>query len=267
MFETQRDMFKKTRAELKAGQLHLTADFGTHPVQVGPTGKLPDLVFVADFLDENGEHLSVYLDCVPVFDQPESKDWNFVASVMDELHASGFLEAFEHIIWWSDTGPNHFRTSNTLFFFRQFQERTEIKMTICFFAARHGHSKCDGHIGRISQSLTREAAKLHGTLDEWNKKFVETNIAELKFTTVTQHVIARSAKVVKTLVGIKGFLVFTFDNSAPNTVDCQEMFGAAPQRRSFEFTSEEEQKRDERDIVGAAQATRANLNLVSRVPK
>lgn len=63
-FETQRGSFMDTRTKLLAGELHLTADFGTHAVQFGATGKLPDLVFVFEFLDSNGDHVHAYIDCV-----------------------------------------------------------------------------------------------------------------------------------------------------------------------------------------------------------
>lgn len=100
--------------------------------------QLPDLVLVLLWKDETGELLHCYLDCLPLVDQSESKDWNYVASTFDELEASGFFAPFTKIVWWSDIGPAHFRTSNTLYYFRTFQDRTGIEVRIFFFAPYHG---------------------------------------------------------------------------------------------------------------------------------
>jgi hypothetical protein len=54
---------------------------------------------------------------------------------------------------------------------------------------------------------------------------VEMKIEELSFTHVTQHNIERQDKLVKTLKGITKYLVFTFDDSKPNTVTCRTMWG------------------------------------------
>lgn len=206
-------------------------------------------MLVADVLDENGEHIHAYLDCLPVKEQLESKDWNFVASVFDGLHDSGFFNGYEQIFWWSDTGPNHFRTSNTLYYWRQFQQRTGIKMFINFFAPYHGHSMCDGHIGAISKALHKAAGNLQDTLQDWNRQFVEANIAELKFTTVTHHPINRGPKLVKTLKGIKKYLVFTFvtdgSEGSDESVDCRVTCGAPSDRLYFEKMSQEDQDREE----------------------
>lgn len=159
-----------------------------------------------------------------------------MSSVIDNLERSGFFEGYTKIYWWSDTGPNHFRTSNTLFYFRQFQQRTQIEMVICFFAPYHGHSKCDGHIGAVSRKLTKNAQELQGTLGVWDKQFVENNILELSFTTLTHHGMVRTPKVVRTLEGIKKFLVFTFDTLDPlkaDTVNCQSMCGGDVEVLSF----------------------------------
>ncbi len=145
-------MFLHLRENLGAEELHITADFGTHAVQDGTVGKLPDLVMVLHFRDAAGELQKLYLDCLPVFEQNESKDWRYVASCMDNLEHAGFFKPFKRIFWCSDTGPNHFRTSNTLFYFRQFFDRTSIEVVILsFFAPYHGHSQADGHIGAISK--------------------------------------------------------------------------------------------------------------------
>ncbi|MCA9915922.1 MAG: hypothetical protein KC496_21355, partial [Anaerolineae bacterium] len=157
-FETQRNAYAAMRADIERGDIFITADFGTHNVQytTGGTSQadLPDLVIVAHFLNSNGELVHCYLDCIPLVDQHESKDWYYVQSAIRDLHASGFFTGFTRLIWWSDTGPAHFRTSNTLYFWRQFQRTSGIEVLIHFFAPYHGHSMCDGHIGAISKRLT-----------------------------------------------------------------------------------------------------------------
>lgn len=187
--------------------------------------QLPDLVLVLLWKDETGELLHCYLDCLPLVDQSESKDWNYVASTFDELEASGFFAPFTKIVWWSDIGPAHFRTSNTLYYFRTFQDRTGIEVRIFFFAPYHGHSMCDGHIGAISGAVTRAGSRLHGNLTEWNRAWVKERILCLNMTEVVEVNIQRPAKVVKTLAGIRGFLCFYFDATYPETVTCRKMVG------------------------------------------
>jgi hypothetical protein len=206
-------------------------------VQEGRTGKLPDLALVLDSLDRNtGEHVHAYVDCVPEHDEHESKDWNYVTTVLYNLHASGFFHGYQRIYWWSDTGPNHFRTSNTIYMLRRFQQDTGIEMIVSFFAPNHGHSMCDGHIGAISKKLNSGARDLFGTLKKWDKQFVEMKIEELSFTHVTQHNIERQDKLVKTLKGITKYLVFTFDDSKPNTVTCRTMWGDS-EPVEYQFTA------------------------------
>ena len=72
----------------------------------------------------NGELCHVFLDCVPIGLTYDKKDWCYVKSVFMELHRSSFFKGYKKMLWWSDTGPNHFRVSNTVFFMRQFQELT-----------------------------------------------------------------------------------------------------------------------------------------------
>jgi len=232
-------MFQQTRRQLAQGELHVTADFGTHHVQESEAGKLPDLlVLVFDFLDaKHNEHVHAYIDCVPMLDQKESKDWCYVASVWDNLHATGFFKGYKKIFWWSDTGPNHFRTSNTLFYFREFQVRTGITMLIHFFAPYHGHSMCDGHIGAISRALVIKARSLHGSTQKWDTTFVKETIESLRYTSVTHHNIERTDKKVATLAGIKDYLVFTFDNDKPNTVNCAALCRAAFTTLTFTFAA------------------------------
>lgn len=128
----------------------VTVDFGSLATQTAD-GSVADCVFVFDFLDVDGLLVSHYVDCVPMYEHHESKDWCYVRSSLWALHNAGFFFGFDRIIWWSDTGPNHFRVSSTLFCFREFQEKCNIKMEINFFCPYHGHNVCDGHIGCIAK--------------------------------------------------------------------------------------------------------------------
>ena len=234
--KAQRNAFLTSRSKLRKGVLHLTADFGTFPIQNG-TGKVADLVLVFAYFEGDAIQTQ-YVDCIPYLDGIESKDWCFVESAIRGLHSAGFFRPFSEILWWSDTGPNHFRVSNTLYFFRLFQIETGLKIQIHFFAPYHGHSKCDGHIGAIARKLTLYSQKFAGTTDVWDKSFVEKSICELKRTFLTKHIINRRNPRVETLKGIKGFLIFSFDESVDNSVDCQIMDGAKVQRQIFTLVPE-----------------------------
>jgi len=227
VFKTQRDTYLSMRDNLQPGELCITGDFGVHQVQsaLAGDGKLPDLVLVLHFIGEDGVLVHCYLDCLPLLDQHESKDWNYVSSTFDELLQSGFFAPFHKIFWWSDTGPNHFRTSNTMHYWRSFQEKSSIMLHIFFFAPYHGHSMCDGHIGAISSSITFHGNELNGSLVTWNRAWVEGLIAELSFTSVVKVPIVRTEKVVETIAGITKYLVFSFDPDQPGTVSCARMCG------------------------------------------
>jgi hypothetical protein len=211
------------RNKLQPGELILTADFGVHPVH-GNTTQLPTLVFVCHFIGTSGDLEHCYLDCVPAIDKKESKDWNYVRSCLLDLFASGFFKDFRKIIWWSDTGPNHFRTSNTLRFFRTFQETTGMEFCVYFFCPYHGHSMCDGHLGASSRKLRYEGARLTG-LASWTRAWAMERIATLEFTQVVSVTIDRAPKSVDTVQGIKTYLVFSFDPLLPNTVTVSEYCG------------------------------------------
>ena len=167
----------------------LTVDFGTLATS-GPG--VADMVVVADFCNQDGELVTSYIDCVPMLPQHESKDWNYVRSALWQLETAGFFHGFTRIIWWSDTGPNHFRVSNTMWAFRNFQEQTGRHLEINFFCPYHGHSVCDGHLGAIArviyvveialspadimQMLRKAACELVDTLTVWDKEFVQNTI-------------------------------------------------------------------------------------------
>lgn len=226
-FQNQRERYLQQRASLEPGSLFITADFGVHQIQVSEGGaqQLPDLVLVLHWINQEGDLVHCYLDCLPLLDQVEKKDWNYVASAFNDLEVAGFFKSFSKIIWWSDTGPAHFRTSNTLYYFRQFQDRTGILVELNFFAPYHGHSMCDGHIGAISRAVTFAGNRLNGDLAKWNRAWVEERIMNLKMTQIVRVAISRPEKVVKTLVGIRAYLGFYFDKSHENSVTCRCMFG------------------------------------------
>lgn len=139
-FKNQRERYLQQRASLEPGSLFITADFGVHQIQVSDGGaqQLPDLVLVLHFINQEREMVHCYLDCLPLLDQVESKDWNYVASAFNDLEVAGFFQSFSKIIWWSGTGPAHFHTSNTLFFFRQFKIELELKLSSIFLLLTMG---------------------------------------------------------------------------------------------------------------------------------
>ena len=115
------------REGLKKGECMLTGDFGSLASQ-GVNGALADCVFCMDMRDFEGNLVAHYFDCVPMFARHESKNWEYVRSCLWQLHNAGFFSGITRIIWWSDTGPNHFRVSNTLFAMREFQVVTGIRL-------------------------------------------------------------------------------------------------------------------------------------------
>jgi hypothetical protein len=197
-------------------------------------------VFVFAYLDAQGAVATKYLDCIPFLNAVESKDWCFVETVFRGFQKAGFFLGFHEILWWSDTGPNHFRVSNTLYFFRLFQMEHKIKMRIFFFAPYHGHSKCDGHIGAIARKLAKQAGKLAKSALIWDKAFVEKCIAELRNTFLTKHLITRELPRVQTLAGIKQYLCFEFDDAKVDSVDCRVVCGVPSQTLYFQRVAEGE---------------------------
>ncbi len=190
----------------------LTLDFGTLPVQAaGPVDSLPDLVIVAHYKNKDDMLCHLFLDCVPLVEQHESKDWNFVISTLTDLFTSGFFTGYTKLLWWSDTGPAHFRTSNTLFELRRLQSELKIEICVHFFAPRHGHSQCDGHIGVISRTLRHKAQDLHDTVDEWNREWVLAHMSKLKATSQYFIDIQRKPKIINTVAGTSVSLVWSFD--------------------------------------------------------
>ena len=92
---------------------------------------------------------------------------------------------------------------------------------------------CDGHIGAISRSVTFNGNELNGQLVKWNRTWVEGLISELSFTEVVNIPIVRVDKVVKTLVGIRDYLGFTFDAEIPDSVTCHRMVGDGEPKTIF----------------------------------
>jgi hypothetical protein len=250
------------REHLHVGELFITMDFGVHQAQwsEGGSGQLPDLVLVLHFLDSEGDLVCCYVDCLPLVDQPESKDWNYVTSTFDELFASGFFAPFSKIICRSDTGPSHFRTSNTLYYWRKFHDRTNITVELYFFAPYHGHSMCDGHIGTTSRAITFAGNKLNRDLVRWNRSWVESQIACLKMTSIP---IERTAKEVLTVTGVRNYLVFLFNRDAPGTVTCGRMCGdLQPDCKEFARLSPAVVAADQ----AAATAEHRDLSTMARQP-
>jgi hypothetical protein len=232
-FSCQRDSYQAQRLELKQEELFVTVDFGALQVMSG-SRTLPDLVLVLHWLNTDNELQHAYLDCLSLSNKHERKTWCYVQSTFDELFRSGFFGSFSTLIWWSDTGPNHFRVSSTLLYFRLFQARTRIKVMMQFFVPRHGHSQCDGHLGSISRKVTRASKKLHKSFEEWDAYWVRERVEELKFTTIVDIDVVQKDDLVSTLKGISNYLVFTFDDTAPDSVDCSKMCGGEKVRLVFE---------------------------------
>lgn len=231
LVKIQRDAYLRMRETLDESTLMLTADFGVHPTQ-SDGGKLPNLVLVAHF--RAGDEIQhIYLDCFPLGLGNVSKDWCYVKDVLLELHRSGFFQGYSRLLWWSDTGPNHFRVSSTLYFMRLFQEATGIEVLIHFFAPRHGHSRCDGHLGTIARVIAKESQALAGSDQRWDAAWVKTNIEKLAHTYTVEAEIVVEEDLVSTLVGVRNYLVFTFPRDVPNGVACHIACGAPATALTF----------------------------------
>lgn len=227
----QRDAYQKMRSELDEETLMLTIDFGTRETQ---GGKLPDLVMVAHYR-VNGEIYHLFLDCLPANLGSESKDWNYVKSVFMEIYRTGFFVGYKKLILWSDTGPNHFRVSNTLYFLRQFELIAGLVIQVFYFAPHHGHSQCDGHIGAASRMIAKASKKLAGNVAGWDAKWVKGMLERLANTHVVAIPIVRVADIVSTLVGIRSYLCFTFDQTQTGGINGYVCAGALPKQLKFEF--------------------------------
>lgn len=83
--------YERMRSALVPGEIMLTLDFGTLPVQAaGPVDSLPDLVIVAHYKNKDDMLCHLFLDCVPLVEQHESKDWNFFISTLTDLSHRAF---------------------------------------------------------------------------------------------------------------------------------------------------------------------------------
>ena len=125
---------------------------------------------------------------------------------------------------------------------RQFQELTKMLVQMHFFAPNHGHSQCDGHLGAISRSTTTQSKGLAESGVLWNPEWVRDIIANLKHTHVFDSVIHSEGDLVKTLEGVRKYLVFSFDSEAGMSVDCRPYVGGDVTRLTFRFPDPEPQE-------------------------
>ena len=230
----QQGAFTFTRENLHKGQMVMCMDFGQHAVQM-VEGAYADLVLTFYWLDDAGRECREYIDCLAseMDELKRKKTWNVVVTALLSLADGGKFNDVQELFIFSDTGPQHFRTSNTLYFLRLFQKSRHIRIVVNFFFPYHGHNPCDRHLGSTSTHLhcAMREMELGGKVDrDWLAK----NIAECKFTTIKDlPPIKKHSKVVATLAGIHQYLVFTFPEDEEDSVDCRRLHGGQPTRLKF----------------------------------
>ncbi len=237
----QQNSFRSIQERLTVGQLLLVMDFGMHQVkekEESSSNRYADLIFVFYWRGDDGVLEWEYVDCMAVMNDPlkNKKDLSFVETAFLSLIAEGrFLNTKE--LWiWSDCGPSHFRTSNTLYFFSQMQQVIKVKTTVCFFYPRHGHSAADRHHGSTKKHLKYVLKSLADDYEIPNRDLLVRELEKCRFTTVQDlPPIETHQKMVKTLAGIMEYLVFEFPEDVPSAVDCRRMFGGDIERKRFDF--------------------------------
>jgi len=229
----QSEVYRDMRDNSPSGTLVVVQDFVTFDVQEEPN--LADLVMVLKFVDEQGKHMVMNIDIFDEGTQRVSKDWLFVKAAWEELASLGLFDSFTRVVIWSDTGPNHFKTSNTLYFFRKLQEAVpRCQIVISFFAPYHGHSPCDGHGGNGKSHIAAAARNLNESNQKWDRKWVKERIGEMPSTDTTINIKrVEMEKQARTLKGIKQYFVLTFPINEPNAVDCAVCYDAPSTTRLY----------------------------------
>lgn len=247
LWHHQRQRFVEQLNNLDLDTLLVVQDFASFEVLEGE--KLPDLVLTLHFKDrQTGETVHVYLDMVPEgkgeYSEkkrrfgPESKNWVYVANVWQQLYDNGVFALFKKIAIWSDTGPNHFRVSSTLYFFRQLQTSSGIDFAVHFFAPYHGHNSCDGHVGAAKRHLEHVRKLLVEDQEGWDRNWVIEHVQECRNTVVVKLTIDRALKVERAkLKGIKQFLSFEFPQSEPLGVRAFDRTGGTATNRMFSLVA------------------------------
>lgn len=232
---------REIRDTLQPNQLLIVMDFGAHQVKekgLSRGNRYGDLIFVL-YWKQDGVLMWEYFDCIPALtdDLKDSKDINFVQTALLTLVEVGRFVGFTEWFVWSDTGPNHFRTSNTLYFFSVLQSRLRAKIHVCFFFPQHGHSAADRHHGSSKKHLRYVLKHLAYEYKIPDRSLLVSSLQECKNTTVVNlPPIKTHQKVVRTLEGITKYLVFEFpmDSSSDGLdVDCRTHFKAPPVRLRF----------------------------------
>lgn len=235
----QQQSFRAMLDSLPVGRMVVVMDFGTHEVKLGAkpgTDTFSDLIFVRYWRDrESGVLLWDYIDCIGAEDDPrhQANHLGVVQTAWLTLLEQGRFDEAREIFIWTDCGPKHFRTSNTLYFYSVIQSVYKKAITVCFFFPRHGHNPADRHHGSMKRHLacvlkfSAETGQVPGRaqLMEELEKCTRT-------TAVTLPEIAELHHEVKTMDGIQQYLVFTFpDVDGVLAVDCAKFCGDEPVRR------------------------------------
>lgn len=234
----QQHAFREMCDSLTAHQLLVVMDFGQWQVMdkgAASGNRFADLVFTFFWLDADGKTRHEYYDCMAdeLDEKRNKKTFNFVQTAFLVLAADGRFDGFEEMFVWSDCGPQHFRTSNTLYFFRMLQQLLRIHVTVYFFYPRHGHNPCDRHLGSASRHVRLQIKELGNGHEVMNREYLLKRLAECKFTVVKSlPPICEWTKVVGTLSGINQYLMFTFPEEEWS-VDCHRFVGGPAEHLHF----------------------------------
>ncbi len=234
----QQREFRRMCDDIQDGQLLVVMDFGQFNVMdkgEASGNRFADLVFVLYWRGVDGQLEHEYYDCVAQEGDElrNKKTTNFVQTAFLLLHAQNRFEGVRQLFVWSDCGPQHFRVSNTLYFFRLFGRVAGIQVTVFFFFPYHGHNPCDRHIGALSHHLLYALHHLDKSGETWDRATVTKHMGECSYTEVKDlPPICSFAKRVDTLTGIKSYLVFTFPKEEW-AVDARKMVGGHIERLWF----------------------------------
>ncbi len=128
----QRDLFNKIRTNLKKDQLLIVQDFTKHYLEAD---KVNDFIITIFYLNSTTNKLEYrYFDYFGCY---TSQNVDFVKAAWLQLLSSEHIQISQYstIYLWSDGGPQHFKTLNTIAFWDELSFQYEIAFEIHFFVS------------------------------------------------------------------------------------------------------------------------------------
>ncbi len=148
-------------------------------------------------------------------------DSRYVGTVWDYMFVLNLFQDFKTLHVFSDNGPHHFKTLQTLNLFKQLQQTYDILIFYNTFQSYHGKGLYDAHTGVAKRLIKQTAISGHdirtiADLLEVLHRMKDTFVIELPSD-------ERLPKLHYTQMpkGVKKFHQFYYDNSQPDHIFCK----------------------------------------------